>query len=192
MLALVPARRTMTPASHRPVPIPRSSTVSTLPYIAQAAEHFTRRQLGLSAVDAIVGVRRSADHADVELRDSVVAFMPRATFAWLLDTSMPFNRFLLTQLNERLGQFIGMVEHDRLLGPDARLARCLASMFNPHLYPGIGPSLRISQEEIAQLAGLSRQRANQALQRLEQAGLLRIEYGGITVTDLEGLRRLDS
>ena len=127
----------------------------------------------------------------VALRDSTIAYMPRATFMWLLDTSMPFNRFLLTQLNERLGQFIGMVEHDRLLGPDARLARCLASMFNPHLYPGVGPALPISQEEIAQLAGLSRQRANQALQRLEQAGLLRIEYGGITVTDLAGLRTFE-
>jgi CRP/FNR family transcriptional regulator, cyclic AMP receptor protein len=127
----------------------------------------------------------------VALRDSTIASMPRATFMWLLDTSMPFNRFLLTQLNERLGQFIGMVEHDRLLGPDARLARCLASMFNPHLYPGIGPALPISQEELAQLAGLSRQRANQALQRLEQAGLLRIDYGGITVIDLPGLRAFD-
>lgn len=128
----------------------------------------------------------------IALRASTVAYMPRATFLWLLDTSMPFNRFLLTQLNERLGQFIGMVEHDRLLGPDARLARCLAAMFNPHLYPGIGPTLPISQEELAQLAGLSRQRANQALQRLEQVGLLRIEYGGITVTDLEGLRRFEN
>ena len=127
----------------------------------------------------------------VALRESVIAYMPRLTFMWLLDTSMPFNRFLLTQLNERLGQFIGMVEHDRLLGPNARLARCLASMFNPHLYPGVGPSLPISQEELAQLAGLPRQRANQALQRLEQAGLLRIEYGGLTVTDLDGLRRYE-
>ena len=45
---------------------------STLPYIAQAAEHFTRRQLGLTAVDAIAGVHRSADHAEVELRDGGV------------------------------------------------------------------------------------------------------------------------
>lgn len=124
----------------------------------------------------------------VALRSSVIAYMPRSCFMWLLDNSMPFNRFLLVQLNERLGQFIGMVEHDRLLPPDARLAQCLASMFNPHLYPGIGPALPISQEEIAQLAGLSRQRVNQGLQRLEQAGLLRIEYGGIRVTDLAGLR----
>ena len=128
----------------------------------------------------------------VALRASRIAYVPRATFMWLLDTSMPFNRFLLTQLNERLGQFIGMVEHGRLLGPDARLARCLASMFNPHLYPGIGPSLPISQEEIAQLAGISRQRANQALQVLEKQGLLRVEYGGITVRDLEGLGRFGS
>ena len=127
----------------------------------------------------------------VALRDSTIAYMPKATFQWLLDTSMPFNRYLLTQLNERLGQFIGMVEHARLLGPDARLARCLASMFNPHLYPGIGPALPISQEELAQLAGLSRQRANQALRRLEQAGLLRIDYGGITVTNLPGLREFE-
>ena len=95
---------------------------------------------------------------------------------------------MLQQLNERLGQFIGMVEHERLLGPDARLARQLAALFNPHLYPGVGPALPISQEEIAQLAGLSRQRANQALQRLEQAGLLKIDYGGVTVIDVAGLR----
>ena len=107
----------------------------------------------------------------VALRESSIAYMPRATFMWLLDTSMPFNRFLITQLNERLGQFIGMVEHDRLLGPDARLARCLAGMFNPHLYPGIRRTLQISQEEVAQLAGL-----------------LRIEYGGVTVTNLDGPR----
>ena len=127
----------------------------------------------------------------IALRDSTIATMPRATFMALLDSSVSFNRHIITQLNERLGQFIGMVEHDRLLGPDARLARCLASMFNPHLYPGIRPALPISQEEIAQLAGLSRQRANQALQRLEQAGLLHIDYGGITVTDLDGLRNFE-
>ncbi|HEX4885285.1 MAG TPA: Crp/Fnr family transcriptional regulator [Casimicrobiaceae bacterium] len=127
----------------------------------------------------------------VALRDSTIAYMPRATFMALLDESVAFNRFLLIQLNERLGQFIGMVEHDRLLGPDARLARGLAALFNPHLYPGIGRTLPISQGELGQLVGLSRQRVNQALQRLEQAHLLRIEYGAVTVLDLEGLRAFE-
>lgn len=128
----------------------------------------------------------------VALRESRVAYLPRATFQWLLDGSIPFNRFLLTQLNERLGQFIAMVEYERLLGPDARVARCLAQLFNPYLYPGLGPRLEISQTEIGFLTGLSRQRVNQALQALEAARLLRVEYGGITVLDLEGLRGFDS
>lgn len=127
----------------------------------------------------------------VALRDSTVAAMPRATFMALLDSSVPFNRHIITQLNERLSQFIGMVEHDRLLGPDARLARSLAGLFNPVLYPGSGPTLLLSQEEMGQLVGLSRQRVNQALNTLERAGLVRVDYGGITVLDLPGLRRFE-
>lgn len=126
------------------------------------------------------------------LRDSQIACMPRATFIWLLDSDIQFNRFLLLQLNERLAQFIGMVEHDRLLGPDARVARGLAALFNPYLYPGLGLQLQISQEEIGYLAGLSRQRANQSLKTLEKAGLLRVDYCGITVLDLAGLRSFTS
>lgn len=125
----------------------------------------------------------------VALRDSRIAFMPRATFQRLLDTSIAFNRHLLVQLNERLGQFIAVVEYDRLLGPDARVARCVAELFNPVLYPGAGRRLAVSQEEIGYLSGLSRQRVNQALRTLEAAGLLRIEYGAIVVVDLDGLRR---
>jgi len=124
----------------------------------------------------------------VALRDSRIARMPSQTFMWLLDTSLPFSRFLLMQLNERLGQFIGMVEFDRLLDVDARVARCLASLFNQHLYPGTDALLQISQEEIGFLSGASRQRVNQALQVLEKEGLLKVDYGGILILDLDGLR----
>lgn len=130
---------------------------------------------------------------DIEaLRDSRIAFMPEATFHWLLDTSIPFNRFLLRQLNERLGQFIGMVEHDRLLDPDARVARSLAALFNPHLYPDSDPQVQISQEELGYLAGASRQRVNRSLQVLGRAGLIKVDYGLVTVLDLDGLQRFGS
>jgi CRP/FNR family cyclic AMP-dependent transcriptional regulator len=124
----------------------------------------------------------------IALRESRIAYMKRSRFQHLLDHSIPFNRFLLIQLNERLGQFIGMMEHERLLNTDARLARCLASMFNPLLYPGSSLELRISQEEIGLLAGISRQRVNQALHALEQAGLVRVDYGTLTILDLDRLR----
>jgi CRP/FNR family cyclic AMP-dependent transcriptional regulator len=124
----------------------------------------------------------------IALRESRIAYMKRSRFQHLLDHSIPFNRFLLLQLNERLGQFIGMMEHERLLNTDARLARCLASMFHPLLYPGSSLELRISQEEIGLLAGISRQRVNQALHVLEQAGLVRVDYGTLTILDLDRLR----
>ncbi|MFA7666702.1 MAG: Crp/Fnr family transcriptional regulator [Burkholderiaceae bacterium] len=127
----------------------------------------------------------------VALRAGRIACMPRSTFQWLLDTSISFNRHLLLQLNERLGQFVATIESDRLLGPDARVARCLAQMFNPLLYPGSGPRLEISQAELGFLTGLSRQRVNQALQALERANLVTIEYGSITVLSLSGLREFE-
>ncbi len=127
----------------------------------------------------------------VALRDSRIACMPRATFQWLLDTSIAFNRYLLHQLNERLAQFIGTVEIDRLLGPDARVARCLAQLFNPQLYPGLRRRLDISQSEIGFLTGLSRQRVNQALRRLEREGLMKVDYGAVTVLSIDGLREFD-
>jgi CRP-like cAMP-binding protein len=126
------------------------------------------------------------------LRDSRIARMPAETFHWLLETSLPFTRFLLMQLNERLGQFIGMVEHERLLDPDTRVARSLASLFNTQLYPGSERLVQISQEEVGLLSGASRQRANQALQVLEREGLLRVDYGGIRILVLEGLRKFEA
>ena len=125
----------------------------------------------------------------VALSGVTVARLPQATFEWLLDGSIAFNRYLLLHLNERLSQFIGMVEHERLLDPDARMARCIAHLFNPVLYPGLGERLEISQAELAQLAGVSRQRANRSLQALERAGVVAVGYGSIRVLDTEGLRR---
>jgi CRP-like cAMP-binding protein len=123
----------------------------------------------------------------VTLRDSRVAYMPRATFERLLDSDIGFNRFLLMQLNERLAQFIAAVETQRLLEPDARVARSLAGLFNPMLYPDQTADVLLSQEELGYLSGVSRQRVNQALRVLEKAGLVKVEYGRIRILDLEGL-----
>jgi CRP-like cAMP-binding protein len=122
------------------------------------------------------------------LRKSVVAGIPVASFDWLLDRSIGFNRFVMNQLNERLGQFIAAREIDRLSQPDARVARSLAALFHPVLYPGVGEVLRITQQELGYLVGLGRQRVNEALNTLQAAGVIRVEYGGVRVLDLQSLR----
>ena len=122
------------------------------------------------------------------LRKSIVAGLPVDSFHWLLDHSIGFNRFVMNQINERLGQFIAAREIDRMTNPDARVARSLAALFNPVLYPGVGEVLRITQQELAYLVGLSRQRVNEALTTLQAQGIIRVEYGGLRVLDIVALR----
>jgi len=125
----------------------------------------------------------------VALRDTRLALMDRSTFLWLFENSVGFNRFLVRQFNERLGQFIAFVEYDRMLDAPARLARNVAWLFNPVLYRQSNMHLDISQEELGLLTGMPRQMANKSLQILERKGLLRVERSGITVLDLERLAR---
>jgi CRP/FNR family cyclic AMP-dependent transcriptional regulator len=69
------------------------------------------------------------------------------------------------------------------------VARSLAALFHPTLYPGVGDQLRITQQELGYMVGLSRQRVNEALRALHDRALIGIEYGGVRVMDLDGLRR---
>jgi CRP/FNR family cyclic AMP-dependent transcriptional regulator len=122
------------------------------------------------------------------LRKSRVAGLPVDTFHWLIDHSLGFNRFVMNQLNERLGLFIAAREIDRINNPELRVARNLAALFHPLFAPNVGEVLRITQQELAYLVGLSRQRVNEALSVLEAKGWIRVEYGGLRVLDLPALR----
>ncbi|OYU49693.1 MAG: Crp/Fnr family transcriptional regulator [Rhizobiales bacterium PAR1] len=125
----------------------------------------------------------------VALRETRLAMMDLSTFNWLFEHSVGFNRFLVRQFNERLGQFIGQVENDRMLDATGRVARALAYLFNPMTNPGVGCHLAITQEEVGLLSGLSRQVTNQSLKVLETAGVLRAERGGIAIRDWRDLAK---
>ncbi len=99
---------------------------------------------------------------------------------------------LIDQLNARLAQFVIRLEHFRSFVPDRHVAHCLAELFNSELYPGTATTLQISQEEIAFLAGVSRQLVNRTLGRLEEAQLLQLSYGSIRILDIEALRAFAS
>ena len=122
------------------------------------------------------------------LRKSVVAGLPIDEFHWLLDHSIGFNRFVMHQLNERLGQFIAAREIDRSNSPDLRVARSLAALFNQAVYPSVGQVLRITQQELAYLVGLSRQRVNESLATLQAQGVIEVVSGGLRILDLKAMR----
>lgn len=127
----------------------------------------------------------------VAVRCSTVVHIPMQTFEWLHAHSIEFNHTLIAHLNERLGQYITMMEAGRASDVVARTARSIATLYNPVLYPNMDPHLRLSQTELGELVGLSRQSISAALKQLEVEGLLRVEYGGITVSSVERLRNYE-
>jgi CRP/FNR family transcriptional regulator, cyclic AMP receptor protein len=123
------------------------------------------------------------------LSRSQLAILPVEAFHALLDNSIRFNRLVMDQLNERLSHFIGAREWERLRRPDLRVACQLAQLHNPVLHPRAGTVVKLRQQELADLAGLSRQCVNRSLAQLQVRGLVRVQYGGVQVLDAAALAR---
>ncbi len=130
---------------------------------------------------------RPVDADIIALRHSRVAMVPKEVFDWLYRTQLPFNHYLLNHMNERLHWFMGDFAAHRLFSAEAQVARALVGLLHPELNPSGDRHLEISQEELASLAGLSRQRCNLALRSLKKDALVDIDYGSITILDLESL-----
>ena len=136
-------------------------------------------------------IRKAPRQSDlIALRDSRVAQIPLATFDWLRSHQPSFNEFLLMQVNERLHWFMGNVAAYGLLNTDSLVARALVGMVHPLPNPRGERYLQLSQEELANLATVSRQTCNKAMMHFKEAGLVRTEYGGLVVLDLPGLQAL--
>jgi CRP/FNR family cyclic AMP-dependent transcriptional regulator len=120
----------------------------------------------------------------VAVRDSRLLHIPAATVRGLLEASVEFSRVVLTQLHERVAQSIQLVEIERLDDPVARVARTLATVFEP--VPGL--PLPLSQSELGELVGLSRQCVGGALKHLGARGLLTAEYGRVVLNDVDALK----
>lgn len=150
-------------------------------------------QLGGSWFGEGTLIRQKPRNADVvALRDSRVALMPLDTFLALRDTQPAFNEFLLRQINERLHWFMGKHADHSLLDADAQVARALCGLLHPLHNPSESPQLRLSQEELASMASLSRPRCNQALSRMRAQGWIRTGYGGITLLNVDALLDMGS
>jgi CRP/FNR family cyclic AMP-dependent transcriptional regulator len=133
-------------------------------------------------------VRRGLFKFDVTaMRPSRVIFLPGATFRRLLDESIEFNHIIIAHLNERLSQYIAMKESERSTDPVTRLARAIGMLYNPVLYPNMSAVLTLSQSELGELVGLSRQSVSVAHKALVEKGFIGSKYGGLVVRDLNAL-----
>lgn len=120
------------------------------------------------------------------LRASRVACMSALAFFEALREDAEFNRAMLRSVSSRMHYFLELFARERGLDPDRRIAGILVTLAG-NTPQGCAPQLDISQEELAQLAGVARQRVNQALRALQERGLIEVAYASVKVLDLHGL-----
>jgi CRP-like cAMP-binding protein len=74
---------------------------------------------------------------------------------------------------------------------EARLARlliALSSLYGEQRPGGLVLKIKISQEDLGDWLGVSRQSINAVLQALTAKALLRVSYSQITIANVQGLR----
>lgn len=120
----------------------------------------------------------------IALRDTELLCLPLAEFNQLRASSIEFNQFLVNQLNFRVSQAMALIEATRLRTPEQRVALSVSRLFWNRTR-----KLSLSQDELANLVGVSRQTANRALNSLAQRGLVTLEFGRVDIADDEALTR---
>jgi CRP/FNR family cyclic AMP-dependent transcriptional regulator len=118
----------------------------------------------------------------VAMRDTELLCLPHADFHQLRASSIEFNQFLVSQLSLRVSQAMAVIESGRLRTPEQRVALSLSRLFW-----GRTRKLNLSQDELANMVGISRQTANQALKSLAERGLVSLEFGRVDIPDDEAL-----
>jgi CRP-like cAMP-binding protein len=107
-----------------------------------------------------------------------------------------------TLLANKTREAFHYVEEVQVLPPVARTARRLAALARAYgnlsapggrdgrIMQAPPRSIRLPQEQLGQMLGLSRQTVNHALRELETRGLLRLRYADIELLDLAALEAL--
>lgn len=130
---------------------------------------------------------RTADAVMIESGELMV--IERRDFLPLLQDYPELALRLLEMLCGRLRRTSEQVEDIVFLGLKARLAKALLYLYE-HSSSKTSEKLKVTQREISQLIGVSRESANKQLRIWERKKLLRLERGGLSILSPDGLKRL--
>ena len=100
---------------------------------------------------------------------------------------------LIEVLCERLRRTSEMVENLLFLEGEARLARSLVQLaenFGREVPDGIRIDLRLSQQTLGDIVGLSRESVNKQMGHLRDKGVIEMSDRFVTVTDIDRLREM--
>ena len=132
----------------------------------------------------------------VGFRTATVAAIERAetlaldirSFRELRAVGAGVDQFLLTVISARLQATSNQLLEALYLPAETRVLRCverLRVMFST----GTDHSIPLTQNDVAEMAGVTRSTANRLLRQAQEVGLIKIGRASIDVCDVEALRR---
>ncbi len=139
------------------------------------------------------GLPRTADAHAAE--DSVLLVIERAQFVQLIEREGRLARHVIELLCERLRANTERLGEHAFMNLGARLARKLCALsvaHGRHEEQEITIDMRLSQTELAQMLGVTREAVNKQLKIWSREGVLRFDRGRITIANSKRLTALQN
>lgn len=134
---------------------------------------------------------RGTIHDSVAQEPAEVLWIAADDFHAAIDADAPLLRRVMALMAGRARRLHAMVADSTVMPLPVRLARILLSLRSTRgepRGPGGPPTLRLSQEGLAAMLGVPRQRVNAELRTLARDGVLRMGYLRIELLDLPALQ----
>lgn len=142
-------------------------------------------------VSLLTGAPHSYDTRATETTDVLV--VSAAVFHRIVAKHPEFLMELTRLVSMRYRLALDWIDETILLPLSVRLARRLIAVnqiCGQPRHPDASVSVRISQEELSHMLGVSRQSVNRQLKEWEAKQIVRLEYGTVTLLDQDALLRL--
>jgi len=137
------------------------------------------------------GEARSTDA--VAMTDCELLVLHRRDFMPILEKRADICLVLLKVLCQRLRQTTEQVEDVLFRHLESRIAKALLHLIESaslHSVQGLSVDLHLSQRELGNIAGCSRESVNKTLQAWHRAGYIDLSKGSIVIRDLAAIQRL--
>ena len=137
------------------------------------------------------GKERTADATAMEACELLI--LERRDFVPFLEKHPDICLRLIAVLCERLRRTTEQVEDVLFLDLQARLAKTLLHLVDAHGRPvsnGVALGAKLSQRDLANMIGASRESVNRQLSLWEEEGLISRDRGAITILDSAALQML--
>ncbi len=122
-----------------------------------------------------------------------VLFIPGTLVLAAIDDEPEFAHDMLELLSFRSRRLSGYISHEVLMPLPARCAQLLLTLVEYHGIRkpnGYAIDIKLSQEELAEMLGRSRQSVNREIRALEKAGIVETAYSQFLVRDVKALKAI--